>query len=291
MYFEGPIYRPPSEAHSLLVQATVGCPHNRCTFCMVYKNGPRYRERPAEEIIADLDEARQTHGNGVRTLFFPAGNTIAMQTDALCRICNHAHRIFPRLERITVYGSSQYMHKKGPEGLKRLAEAGLTRIHVGVESGDDGILRMIKKGTTASQQTEAGIWTRAAGIQLSVYVMLGIGGTARTGSHATQTADVINRMQPDFIRLRTFVPKINTPLLKMVQQGTFTMLGPHGVLKETASIIRLIDIPSELCSDHYTNYINLEGRLPESRDRLLEQINAALQRPETEFRPFFVGHE
>lgn len=291
MYFEGPIYRPPSEAHSLLVQATVGCPHNRCTFCMVYKNGPRYRERSTAGIIADLNEARQTHGHGVRTLFFPAGNTIAMQTDALCRICNHAHRIFPRLERITVYGSSQYMHKKGPEGLKRLAEAGLTRIHVGVESGDDEILRMIKKGTTASQQTEAGIWTRAAGIQLSVYVMLGIGGTARTLSHATQTADVINRMQPDFIRLRTFVPKINTPLLKMVQQGMFTMLGPHGVLKETASMIRLIDIPSELCSDHYTNYINLEGRLPESRSRLLEQIDAALQRPESEFRPFFVGHE
>jgi hypothetical protein len=98
-------------------------------------------------------------------------------------------------------------------------------------------------------------------------------------------------MQPDFIRLRTFVPKINTPLLKIIQQGTFTMLGPHGVLKETASMIRLIGIPSELCSDHYTNYINLEGRLPESRDRLLEQIDAALQHPESEFRPFFVGHE
>ena len=291
MYFEGPIYRPPSEANSLLVQATVGCPHNRCTFCMVYKNGPRYRERTAASIIADLDEARACHGSGVQTLFFPAGNTIAMRTDNLCRICDHAHQIFPHLERITVYGSSQYIHKKGPDQLKQLADAGLSRIHVGLESGDDGILRLIKKGTTAAQQIEAGIWTRAAGIQLSVYVMLGIGGTTGTLSHATHTADVVNRMQPDFIRLRTFVPKIDTPMLNLVQNGVFTMLGPHGVLKETATMIRLLDTPSELCSDHYTNYINLEGMLPDSRNRLLEQIDAALERPESEFRPFFIGNQ
>jgi radical SAM superfamily enzyme YgiQ (UPF0313 family) len=258
---------------------------------MVYKNGPRYRERAVADIIADLDEARAVHGIGVQTLFFPAGNTIAMRIDALCRICEHAHRIFPHLQRITVYGSSQYIHQKGLDGLKRLAEAGLTRIHVGMESGDNAILHMIKKGTTAAQQTEAGIWTRATGIQLSVYVMLGIGGTARSLSHASQTADVINRMQPDFIRLRTFVPKINTPLLKMVQAGVFRMLGPHGVLKEAASMIRLLDTPSELCSDHYTNYINLEGRLPDCRNRLMEQIERALERPESQFRPFVIGYE
>lgn len=162
MHFEGPIYRPPSEAHSLLIQATIGCPHNRCTFCMVYKNGPRYRTRPVADIVADLDEARRLYGSGVRTLFFPAGNTIAMQTDALCRIYSHARCVFPNLERITVYGSSQYIHKKGPDALKRLADSGLSRIHVGLESGDDVILRLIKKGTTARQQIEAGRWTMAA---------------------------------------------------------------------------------------------------------------------------------
>ncbi|MBC2712486.1 MAG: radical SAM protein [Desulfosarcina sp.] len=291
MHYEGPIYRPPSEANSLLVQATIGCPHNRCTFCMVYKNGPRYRVRPVADIIADLDEARTLHGSGVRTLFFPAGNTIAMETDALCRICIHAHRVFPHLERITVYGSSQYMHKKGPGDLKRLADAGLTRIHVGLESGDDVILRLIKKGTVANQQIEAGQWTMAAGIKLSLYVILGIGGVARTLAHATRTADVLNRIAPDFIRLRTFVPKIHTPLLNMVESGAFEMLGPHGVLKETATMIRLLDAPSQLTSDHYTNYINLEGRLPGCRNRLLAQIDSALKQPETDFRPFFVGHQ
>jgi radical SAM superfamily enzyme YgiQ (UPF0313 family) len=291
MHYEGPIYRPPSEAHSLLVQATVGCPHNRCTFCMVYKNGPRYRVRPVADIVADLDEARQTHGDGVRRVFFPAGNTIAMPTADLCRICIHAHRIFPNLERVTVYGSSQYIHKKGPEDLKRLAESGLSRIHVGLESGDDIILRMIKKGTTADQQVQAGVWTLAAGIQLSLYVILGIGGTDRTVAHASRTAEVLNRIAPDFIRLRTFVPKIDTPMLKMVRSGAFDMLGPHGVLRETANLIRLLDVPSQLTSDHYTNYINLEGRLPGCRGRLLAMIDSALKRPPSDFRPFFVGDQ
>ena len=183
------------------------------------------------------------------------------------------------------------MHKKGPDELKRLAESGLTRIHVGLESGDDVILRLIKKGTTARQQAEAGIWTMAAGIQLSLYVILGIGGAARTLAHATRTADVLNRINPDFIRLRTFVPKINTPMLKMVQSGVFEMLGPHGVLKEAATMIRLLDAPSQLTSDHYTNYINLDGRLPGCRTRLLSQIDRALDRPESDFRPFFVGDQ
>ena len=291
MQYEGPIYRPPSEADSLLIQATVGCPHNRCTFCMVYKNGPRYRVRPVADIIADLDEHRSLQGSGVRTLFFPAGNTIAMPTDALCRICAHARQVFPHLERITVYGSSQFIHQKGPDGLKRLADAGLSRIHVGLESGDDVILRLIKKGTTVKQQIEAGQWTTAAGIELSLYVVLGIGGKARTLAHATGTADVLNRIIPDFIRLRTFVPKVRTPLLKLVESGAFTMLEPHGVLKEAATMIRLLDGRSMLTSDHYTNYINLEGRLPGCRNRLLGQIDDALKRPPTDFRPFFVGDQ
>ena len=291
MRYEGPIYRPPSEAGSLLVQATVGCPHNRCTFCMVYKNGPRYRVRPVADIVADLDQARAVHGSGIRRLFFPAGNTIAMPTDALCRICAHARHVFPQLERITVYGSSQYIHKKGPDELKRLADAGLGRIHVGLESGDDEILRLIQKGTPARQQIEAGQWTMAAGIELSLYVILGIGGAAGTQAHAARTADALNRIAPDFIRLRTFVPKRHTPLLKMVESGAFEMLGPHGVLKEAAAMIRLLDAPSRLTSDHYTNYISLEGRLPGCRNRLLMQIADSLQRPETDFRPFFIGNQ
>lgn len=289
MRYKGPIYRPPSEADSLLIQATIGCPHNRCTFCMIYKKGPRYAVREVAEIKADIIEARNICGPDISTLFFPAGNTIAMKTADLCEICQFAREIFPDLQRITVYGSSQYLYKKGPQGLKRLAESGLSRIHVGLESGDDVVLKRIKKGTNSSEQIEAGKWAMDAGIELSLYVILGIGGKDRTVPHARQTARVLNSIQPDFIRLRTFVPKINTPLLADVQNGFFKMLGPHEVLQETALLVGDLKASSYLTSDHYTNYINLEGRLPLEKSRILQEIRGALKRDEQSFRPFFIG--
>ena len=291
MRYEGPIYRPPSEADSLLIQATVGCPHNRCTFCMVYKNGIKYKVRPVEDIKEDMREAADTYGEYVRTLFFPAGNTIAMKTDELCKICQYAKDLFPNLERITVYGSSQYIARKGSEGMKKLAQAGLSRIHVGLESGDDEILKRIKKGTDSEQHIAAGQYVMDAGIELSLYVILGIGGKERTRQHAVETAKVLNQISPDFIRLRTFVPKINTPLLKDVVDGTFVMLGPHDVLRETAEIIKRLDVNSYLASDHYTNYINIEGPLPATKEQMLQRIDAALQKSENQFRPFFVGQQ
>ncbi len=291
MRYEGPIYRPPSEADSLLIQATVGCPNNRCTFCMVYKGGVRFKVRPVSDVKADLREARRVYGSGVATLFLPAGNTIAMPTDALCEICRFAKEIFPALKRITVYGSSQFIHKKGLEDLKKLAGAGLSRIHVGLETGDDVILKRIRKGTQSVEQIKAGKWVMAAGIQLSLYVILGIGGKERTASHAAETARVLNAIDPDFIRLRTFVPKVNTPLLEDVQSGVFRVLGPHEVLRETERLIRDLAVTSRLTSDHYTNYINLHGKLPENKQSLLRQLEKALQQREDTFRPFFVGDQ
>ncbi|MBN2426940.1 MAG: radical SAM protein [Deltaproteobacteria bacterium] len=291
MRYEGPIYRPPSEADSLLIQATVGCPNNCCTFCMVYKDGIKYKVRAVEDIKEDMREAAERQGEYVRTLFFPAGNTIAMKTEELCEICRYAKDLFPHLERITVYGSSQYIAPKGPEGMKKLAEAGLSRIHVGLESGDDEVLRLIQKGTDSQKQIAAGKYVMEAGIELSLYVILGIGGKERTHQHAVETTSVLNQISPDFIRLRTFVPKINTPLLKEVLDGTFEMLCPHDVLRETAEIIKRLNLNSYLTSDHYTNYINIEGQLPAAKEPMLQSIKAALQKSEDQFRPFFVGDQ
>ncbi|HDM76562.1 MAG TPA: radical SAM protein [Deltaproteobacteria bacterium] len=291
MRYEGPIYRPPSEANSLLIQATVGCPHNKCTFCMVYKKGPPYRVRPVKEICEDILEARRIYGPGVKTLFFPAGNTIAMPTEELAEICRFAREQFPNLERITVYGSSKYIVKKGPENLKKLREAGLSRIHVGLESGDDEILRRVKKGTTAAEQIQAGKWVKEAGIELSEYVILGLGGKERTKEHALETARVLNEIEPDFVRLRTLVPKINTLLLHQIKKGKFKLLGPHEVLKETRLLLENLHCKTYLTSDHYTNYINLEGKLPDTKSRLIQQIDTALTWDESEFRPFFIGTE
>ncbi|MFA4901117.1 MAG: radical SAM protein [Desulfobaccales bacterium] len=289
MRYEGPIYRPPSEADSLLIQATVGCPHNLCTFCMVYKSGIKFKVRPVAAIKADLDEAAADCDSRVRTLFFPAGNTIAMPTASLAEICRYSYTRFPHLQRITVYGSSHYIHHKGADQLNTLARAGLGRIHVGVESGDDAILTRIRKGATATDHIAAGQLARAAGIEINAYVILGIGGQKRTESHAQQTARVINEMQPDVVRLRTFVPKVNTPLLEEVQAGRFQMLNPHQVLAETLALISQIAIPIVVTSDHYTNYLDVAGQLPDDREIMLGKLRQALSRDESAFRPFFIG--
>jgi len=289
MHYEGPIYRPPSEADSLLIQATVGCPHNKCTFCMVYKKGPRFRVRSVKGIEADLLEARNVYGRNVQTLFFPAGNTIAMPTDDLARICLYARSLFPELKRITVYGSSQYIHRKGLEKLIRLRNAGLSRIHVGLESGDDEVLRRIKKGTDSTEQVEAGLWTREAGIELSVYVVLGIGGLERTLAHARETAFVLNAMNPEFIRVRTFLPKMNTLMLHQIKKGRFQVLSPHEVLKELAFILENLNVTSKIRSDHYTNYLDVSGDMPSDKDRMLAVIQKGLKQEERSFRPVYVG--
>ncbi len=289
MQYEGPIYRPPSEADSLLIQATVGCPHNQCTFCMVYKQGVKFKVRPVAEIKADLDEARELFGQGVRTLFLPAGNTIAMPTAALAEVCRYSRYLFPRLERITVYGSAQYIYRKGLAQLQELAAAGLSRVHVGLESGDEDILRRLRKGSTREEQIAAGQMLRQAGIEVSEYVILGIGGAADSERHAAATASALNAIRPHFVRLRTFVPKINTPLLDEVLAGRFQMLSPHGIIRETMALLQGLEVPTVITSDHYTNYVNVAGRLPEEKGRLLARLEAALARPETEFRPFFIG--
>lgn len=289
MRYEGPIYRPPSEADSLLIQATVGCPHNLCTFCMVYKGGVKFKVRPVAAIKADLEAARRNYGPTVPSIFLPAGNTIAMPAAALAEVCRHSHRLFPRLQRLTVYGSSQYIRRKGPEQLRLLADAGLSRIHVGVESGDDDILALIKKGADSRDHIAAGRLARDAGLELNTYVMLGIGGPERSAAHARETARVLNAIQPAVVRLRTFVPKVNTPLLADVQAGRFRMLTPHQVIDETMALLEQITVPTKIVSDHYTNYVDVAGCLPQDGAALLDTLRRARRRDEATFRPFFIG--
>lgn len=289
MRYEGPIYRPPSEADSLLIQATVGCPHNKCTFCTIFKKGPPYRVRPVKDICDDIDAARADIGETVRTLFFPSGNTIAMPTRDLAAICRHARARFPKLQRITIYGSSRYIVQKGLDDLVRLREAGLGRIHVGLESGDDEVLRKVKKGTTAAEQILAGRLVKEASIELSEYVVLGLGGPERSTAHAIGTAAALNAIVPDFVRLRTLVPKINTLLLHEIKKGRFALLSPHEVLAETRRLIDALACRTELASDHYSNYLNLAGRLPEDKPRLLDEIEQALTWEQSRFRPVYIG--
>ena len=289
--YTGPIYRPPSEANSLLVQATIGCPWNKCTFCMVYKKGPKFKIRSVNEIKEDLLWAKQKYGSSIETVFFPSGNTIIIKTEDFVEILKYTRKLFPNLKRITIYGSAQYIVKKGLDDLKRIAEAGLSRIHVGLESGDDIVLKHVKKGSTSEIQIKAGQLVKKAGIELSEYVVLGLGGKKRTREHIQETVKVINAIDPDFIRIRTFLPKMNTPILEEIQSGTFQILSPHEALKETYNLIKKLNVTSQVYSDHYTNYISVNGKLPENRDVMLHTIENAQKRDEKSFREIYIGTE
>ncbi len=289
--YTGPIYRPPSEANSLLVQATIGCPWNKCTFCMVYKKGPKFKIRPVKEIKEDLLWAKNYYGNSVKTVFFPSGNTIIMKTADFVEILNHTKELFPNLERITIYGSAQYIVKKRLDDLKKIAKAGLSRIHVGLESGDDITLKNINKGSTKDIQIKAGRLVKQAGIELSEYIVLGLGGNQRTKEHINETVKALNMIDPDFIRIRTFLPKINTPILEEIRTGTLQILKPHEIIKETYELIKNLKVTSKVYSDHYTNYIHVNGKLPDDRDSMLQTIKNALMRDEKSFREVYIGTE
>jgi radical SAM superfamily enzyme YgiQ (UPF0313 family) len=289
--YEGPIYRPPSEANSLLVQTTIGCPWNKCTFCMVYKKGPRFKIRAVKEIKEDLHWAKENYLLPFNSIFFPSGNSIIMKTEDLVEILNYSKKLFPNVKRITVYGSAQYIVKKGIDELKKIAKAGLSRIHVGLESGSDIVLKNICKGSTASVQIKAGIMVKKAGIELSEYVVLGIGGKKYSKNHISETIKVLNKINPDFIRIRTFLPKIDTPILEDIEKRKFKILNPYEILEETFNLIKGLDVTSMVYSDHYTNYIRINGKLPSDKIRMLNQIKNENKRDKKNFREVYIGTE
>ncbi len=285
MRYEGTIYRPPSEANSLLIQATIGCPHNKCTFCTMYKD-TKFRIRSVEDIKEDLTAARDYYGDFIPSLFFPDGNTIIMKTEQLLEIITYAKELFPHLERITVYGSARFINKKSEADLIRLREAGLTRIHTGMESGDDETLKRVNKGTTAEEIIAAGLKLKAAGIQTSEYYLTGIGGLERTKEHAINSAKALSAFSPDFVRIRTFVPVPGTPLYEDYRQGTFQLLTPHQALREIRLLIENLNCDQTMVlSDHVANYWDVSGMIPDDREEMLNQIDKALTYDESRFRP------
>lgn len=283
MRYEGTVYRPPSEANSLLIQATIGCPHNRCTFCGMYKK-KKFRVRPLQEIKEDLLSAREYYGPGVRSLFFPDGNTIVMKTADLAEAIRYARSLFPRLERVTVYGSARFLIRKPLEDLKLLREAGLNRIHSGMESGDDVVLEKIQKGASAAEIIAAGLRVKEAGIEISEYMLLGIGGVERWQEHARESARVLSAIDPHFIRLRTYTPVPKTPLGQEYLKGDFKLPSPHGILRELRLFIENLDGTGWLLSDHISNYVNVNGRLPHDREAMLALVDKALSIDESYFQ-------
>jgi radical SAM superfamily enzyme YgiQ (UPF0313 family) len=285
MRYEGTVYRPPSEANSLIIQATLACPHNKCAFCAMYKDR-KFRVRPMEEVFTDLDLAVRIYGpHGVRTIFLADGNSAVLPTDKLVAIGEAARARFPDLDRITVYGSAKFLVKKSLADWQRIARAGITRIHSGLESGDAETLKALNKGVTPEQAVEAYNHVRTAGIELSVYLMVGVAGLERWREHARGSASVLSQAPPTFVRLRTFIPQPGTPWHDRWRAGGLTLLSAHDALQETRLLVENLEGSTTLLSDHVSNFIDVHGRIPEHKQAMLEELDQALQWPLQAFRP------
>lgn len=268
----------------MIIQATIGCPHNRCAFCAMYSD-TKFRARPVEEVIEDLDMALSAYGEEVRTVFLADGNTAALPTESLIRIGEATSERFPMLERITMYGSAKFLVKKSAKEWSEIAQAGITRVHSGLETGDPATLEAIHKGVTPDQAIKSFRHVMSAGLELSVYLMVGVAGLERWRQHATGSAEVLNQASPDFVRLRTFVPMLGTAWCQRWTDGDLTLLSAHEALRETRLLVESLDGPTVLLSDHISNFLDVHGRLPQDKPVMLAQIDEALEKPLSSFRP------
>ena len=272
------LYRPPGEWKSYLLQCTIGCSNNQCTFCGMYKE-KEFRIRPTQEILEDIDMARAYYGPGLQRVFLMDGDAIIIKTEDLLRILRKLYDTFPALEKVTLYAGPRSTLSKTPEELKALHDAGLSRAYLGVESGSDAVLKFIHKGVNAQQMLQAGQRLVEAGIDLWVTIILGItgeGGDWR--EHILSTAQIINEMKPRHLSAMTFAPAKGTPLGDDVLAGRFKVYGPDHILEECRLLIQHLDVdPLHFTSNHASNYLPLKGGLPEDREKFLSLIDQALE--------------
>jgi radical SAM superfamily enzyme YgiQ (UPF0313 family) len=274
MKYEGIVIRPPSEAGSLILQVTIGCSHNRCTFCPTYK-GRRFRIRSLEEIRTDLADARRYHG--VRRVFLADGDALIVPQRMLLPIIEEINATFAGIERIGVYGNAKSILRKSPEELRELKEHGLGIVYLGLESGDPDILAAIKKGAGVDTMVEAASRVRDAGILLSVTVLVGIAGAERSLVHAAKTGEVLSRMDPDYIGALTVMVVPGTELADRAERGDFVLPDTWGLLEELGAMLAHTDVTDCLfTSNHASNYLPLRITLPDEKEDALAIIEHVL---------------
>lgn len=274
--YDFPPFRPPSEANSLLLRVTRGCPWNRCTFCSMYKE-TKFEIRDLQEILGDIELAKDLYGDQVRTVFIGDSNSLTIKTDMLIKVVNTLYYSFPHLERVTSYARAKTLTKKPIEDLEKIYQAGLNRLHVGLETGDREFLKEIEKGATPEEMIEAGRKAKKAGFEYSLYVLLGIGGEVKWEQHAKGTAEVLNQIDPHFIRVRTFIPQPNSPLNDAMIDGRFQLASPETILKETKLLLEELQVTSQFLSDHISNLLPLHGKLPEEKEVMIRMIDQTLR--------------
>ena len=275
--YEGGIWRPPSEARSLILQATVGCSHNACIFCVSYKN-KKYRVRGAASVKADLDSLPQDYKRMVRRVFLADGNALGMTTDDLIDTLDVVKSELPYLERVGVYGYAKDVRDKSLGDLIKLKDAGLGIVYLGLETGDDALLRWCQKGVNSQENIAASKKIREAGIPLSLTVILGLGGLENSERHAKATAEVLNKIDPEYIGALTLMTPPGTRISEMVQNGEFEPMDPMDILKELKTLVENLDLTSCVFrTNHASNYLPIRGTLNRDKKEILKVLSSVLE--------------
>ena len=274
MRYYGSVYRPPSEARSLIVQVTYGCSHNTCAFCSMYKE-KRFALRPLEEVLEDFRLARQVYRH-VDKVFLADGDALIRKAPELYTILDTVRELFPECERVTSYASPASIRVRTEEELRTLREKGLAMVYMGLESGSDQVLTLMRKGHPAAEIVEMGRKVRGSGIALSVTAITGLGGPELLERHALDTAAAFNAMNPEYIGMLTLMVEPETPLYDWVHDGTFRLLDQRQVLEETRLLVEALDSPGSVFRmNHASNYLALRGTLNQDKAAMLAEIDRA----------------
>ena len=271
MRYFGRVFRPPSEAYSLIVQVTYGCSHNTCAFCSMYKE-KRFALRPLEEILEDFRMARARYRN-VDKVFLADGDALVRKASELYVILDTVRELFPECKRVTSYASPSSIRIRTDEELQTLREKGLTMVYMGLESGCDDVLKLMRKGHMSAEIVEMGQKVRRNGIALSVTAITGLGGPELLEQHAIETAKAFNAMNPEYIGMLTLMVEPETPLYDWVRDGSFKLLTQPQVLEETRLLMENLDSPGSVFRmNHASNYLVLKGTLNQDKEAMLAQI-------------------
>ena len=277
MRYEGNIFRPPSEAYSLLVQVTVGCAHNKCTFCSMYKD-KKFHIRKLEEVLEDLEWAR-AHYPRVERIFLCDGDALCLANSKLLPILERIRQLFPECERVTVYGRATDALKKTDEELRELYEAGITMVYMGAESGSEKVLADINKGETRQQIIDGVKKVEASGMKASVTFISGLAGRAGWEEHAIETGRMLSEMSPSYAALLTLMVDPTVPIAEEIRSGKMELLTPEEVIAETLLMLKNTEVTKKCVfrSNHASNYLSLRGDLPDDKEGMMEVLREAME--------------
>jgi len=276
--YEGRLYRPPSEADSLILQATIGCSYNRCTFCAMYRD-KRFRVRPLDELCEEIAWAAREVGP-VRKVFLADGDALVAKASFLLRLLEELRRVFPDLRRVSVYASPQSLQVRTVDEMVQLREAGLTLYYLGIESGHDAVLEALEKGVEAQEMIRVARKATQAGVKLSTMLLLGAGGRALSLVHARESARVANAIQPRFLSTLVMTPVDGTPLYEAQGRGEVEELQPVELARELRELVSGLELTATVFrSNHASNVLHLVGQLPRDKASFLAQLDRVLADP------------